>query len=305
MRKFYPLLGLLIVAGMLFGSACVARADNIFLPTILTGGTPTPAAIVPTGATSTPASPVEPTSAPPVEPTEVGPVTPLPTVVPVTPLPTPVPDNPTATSTATQVAPPTSAPTATSTPELIPPHGPDYFFGFEFGKEGWHTSEAGNGKRAEVSVVTAPVRSGLAALAIDTELRGNDVDVFRHTEAKVYFASSDMAGQRSQIWIYIPASVLEGDDNEGEPGYLEFLHYVVSEGHSNQYDPRTRVDATMVNQWIMLDLTVGVVEQNGHIDSGFDPEKIIGGGVRFEAYGDFDFSGIVAYVDDVKFGYSE
>ncbi len=273
MRKnLYLILVLLTVAGLLLGSACLARADDIHLPIINNG-----AAILPHKSPT-------PTSAPP-EPTMTSTATPVATSTP-TASPTVAP---TVTETATPVASPTSTPTPTAFLE----------FGFENGINGWNTSE-GEFKLAEVIAVGSPVRSGAGALGVVTELRGQDAEVYHHTETTRYFAVTNLQGRKVELWAYFPASMLQ------QNGYLEALLFVKSNVDGtwpNQYAPRVRIDSTNVDHWIKFDLTIGTVETDGAIDSGFDPKLIGAVGLRVEAYENFIFKGHALTIDDVRVGF--
>ncbi len=179
------------------------------------------------------------------------------------------------------------------------PMAPSLLFDFEDGSTGgWNTSE-GDSKLAQLIPVASPVYAGNGSLGVLTELNGNGDDIYRHTEAKVYFVPINMEGYHSRLWVYFPRAVL---DNQG---YIEFLHYVSDESFRNQYDARVRLDETLVDKWILLDLVVGSPEAGGQKDDGFDSTKITGAGVRLETYGEFSFTGLVAFVDDVYVGVIE
>lgn len=188
----------------------------------------------------------------------------------------------------------TNTPVSTATPSTIvtsiSPTG--YAFDFENGTQNWSTSE-GSYKLATVGLTTNPVHSGSHALKITTVLLGDanpaytaNKEVYRHTEATVYFSQAapngfdtpgpyNLARKRVSCYVYLPSGLAGGG---AQLAYIRIFIRDVS--YHNDFSTAVTIDQTAVNHWLLLTLVVGADPNNA--DSGFDATKVNAMGVRID-----------------------
>ena len=185
-------------------------------------------------------------------------------------------------------------------------------YDFEQDTSGWGTSE-GEYKKAEVASVSnpAPSRQGLRSLQIDTIIFGNassqfadvsDKDVYRHTEATVYFDKSrpqsfgnppyNLQEKKVSCFVFLPNSLISKDNN------LAYIRIFVKDiNFFNSYGEPEYVTSSVTNKWIELSFVVG--QNTPGSDPDFDPSKVNTLGVRIDTS---DKSGLVfedkIYVDN-------
>ena len=199
-------------------------------------------------------------------------------------------------SNATPNASPTLIVTATLEPSptlnTVTPVASNFAFDFENGAQGWGTSE-GSFKLARVDVVTSPIHSGRNALQITTSLLGDanaayssTKEVYRHTEATVYFSQVTPNGfttpgpynlSRKQVscFVYLPSGLATNGDHQT---YIRV--FVKDTKFANDFSTAVNIDPSVVNKWIQLTFVVGADPNNAF--SNFDPTKVNALGIRVE-----------------------
>ncbi len=188
----------------------------------------------------------------------------------------------------------TNTPVSTATPSTIvtsiSPTG--YAFDFENGTQNWSTSE-GSYKLATVDLTTNPVHSGSHALKITTALLGDanpaytaNKEVYRHTEATVYFSQAapngfdapgpyNLAGKRVSCYVYLPSGLANGG---AQQAYIRI--FVKDVNFHDDFSTAVTIDQTTVSHWLLLSFIVGSDPNNA--DSGFDATKVNAMGVRVD-----------------------
>lgn len=158
-------------------------------------------------------------------------------------------------------------------------------FSFETGTENWGTSE-GWCKLAELETAEAPVFTGSQALKLTTELYDDGVinSCFPHTEATAYFNTAipegmpgsgpyDLTGKRVSCMVYLPASLATN------PHQAYIRLFAKDDESHNQFGEYTAIDATRVEHWFRLSLTIG---EGSGMDPAFRPQAVNALGVRIE-----------------------
>jgi hypothetical protein len=163
--------------------------------------------------------------------------------------------SPTLTNNAlTPTASPTSAVNANS----------QFAYDFEDGTtQGWDTSE-GQYKLATLQVVSDPVREGNYVLQITTKLTGDtnqNNEVYRHTDAKVYFTQRiptgfsnppyNFQGKQVSCQVYLPQRLTSGSP-------LPSVNISVKDtSQRNDNGKPVPIDASTAEKWIQLPFVVG------------------------------------------------
>lgn len=170
----------------------------------------------------------------------------------------------------------TNIPVSTATPSAIitsiSPTG--YAFDFENGTQNWGTSE-GSYKLATVDLTTNPVHSGSHALKITTALLGDanpaytaNKEVYRHTEATVYFSQAapngfdtpgpyNLKGKRVSCYVYLPSGLANGG---AQQPYIRV--FVKDVNFHDDFSTAVAINQTTVSHWLLLSFIVGADPNN-------------------------------------------
>ncbi len=167
-------------------------------------------------------------------------------------------------------------------------------YSFETGTEGWAASEQKD-KLATTDVSTGIFHSGKQALRVVTELFGNGsseyasygkADVYRHTEAVVYFSAHipeglnepgpyDLTSKRVSCFVFLPA----GLNAVGSPNaYVRLM--VKDQKYANEMSDAVDITDQNINQWIELSMVVS--KDSTGADATFDPVHVGALGVRID-----------------------
>ena len=189
-------------------------------------------------------------------------------------------------------------------------------YDFEAGTQGWGTSE-GQFKLAELSITSAYVYHGNQALQLDTELYGsgsqefanhNSEDVYRHTEAVVYFdkipegvdspGPYDLTGKRLSCFVFVPSGLLA--PNDAPPAYIRLL--VKDTNFANQFSAPMMITTETTEKWIEIILVVSE-NPDPNSDPNFDATQAYAMGVRLDSLDDstVSYSGPI-YIDFCTIG---
>jgi len=185
--------------------------------------------------------------------------------------------------------------TKTSTPtDTAVSAGVSTFIGynFEIGIQGWSTSE-GAYKRAILDTTTQVVYRGKHALVLDTELYGNGSqeftnhnkeDVYRHTEALVYFnqipeginypGPYDLTGKRLSCFVYLPVGLIVPDNSAS--AYVRLT--LKDKNFANQFSEAQMINDKTTERWLEL---IYVVHPDPN--SAFDTTQVNAMGVRLDS----------------------
>ena len=180
-------------------------------------------------------------------------------------------------------------------------------YDFESDTMGWNTSE-GDYKRAILNTTTLVAYKGKQALVLDTELYGsgspeytdhNKEDVYRHTEALVYFnqipagidypGPYDLTGKRLSCFVYVPIGLVAPDNTP--PAYVRLI--LKDKNFANQFSEAIIINDETVEQWLELIYVV-----NPDPNSDFDMTHVNAMGVRLDTLDDsiIDYKGPI-YID--------
>ena len=148
---------------------------------------------------------------------------------------------------------------------------------FEEDTENWGTSE-GAYKLATLEVSQEEVCKGRQSLKLTTELRSDEGEVYRETEAVGYFDNAvpqgmdhpgpyDLTGNRVSCYVYVP------EDLAMEPPQAFYNLFIKDTAFGNQYNARLYMTEDTADTWQQMELIVG--ERNdGYIDDGFDTTNV-------------------------------
>jgi hypothetical protein len=193
----------------------------------------------------------------------------------------------------------TSEPTSSTT----------FAFDFETGTQNWGTSE-GAFKLAKVDLTNNPVHSGTHALQVTTALLGDGnpaytptKEVYRHTEAKVYFDQRapngfnirgpyNLTGKQVSCFVYLPGGLAP----EGNPqAYIKL--FVKDKKFANDFSKAVDIDASHLERWFLLSFVIGADKTDA--DATFDATQVNALGVRIDTVSKstLDYTGPF-YIDD-------
>jgi hypothetical protein len=177
---------------------------------------------------------------------------------------------------------------ATATPSFVG-------YDFETDKAGWTTSE-GDYKRAVLSTTTLAAYMGSQSLALDTELYGsgslefanhNQDDIYRHTEAVVYFnqipegidypGPYDLTGKRLSCFVYLPVGLVASSN--APPAYVRLT--LKDKNFENRFSEPVMINSETTEQWLELIYVV-----NPDPNSNFDTTQVNALGVRLDSLDD-------------------
>ncbi len=178
----------------------------------------------------------------------------------------------------------TPIPTTFSTTTVIT--NSQFAYDFEEGTiQGWDTSE-GQYKLATLQVVPDPVRAGNHVLQVMTKLTGDtnpNNEVYRHTDAKVYFTQGmpngfsnpppyDFQGKQVSCQVYLPEGLASGSP----PPTVNIS--VKDTNQRNDNGKPITIDTSTAGKWIQLSFIVGKYQEDA--DQGFDGTRVISIGVQ-------------------------
>jgi len=184
---------------------------------------------------------------------------------------------------STTVATSTTAPT-----QSVTPVNSQFAYNFEQGTtQGWDTSE-GQYKLATLQVASDPVEPQNHVLQIMTKLTGDtnpNNEVYRHTEAKVYFTQGMPQGfnspppynfQRKQVscQVYLPEQIALGNPAPSIKIFVKDANQ-----HNDSGKPIT-ITSSIVGKWLPISLIIG--QYQGDADQGFDGTQISALGIRVD-----------------------
>lgn len=171
------------------------------------------------------------------------------------------------------------------------------FVGYDFETDtaGWTTSE-GDYKRSLLSTTTLTAYIGSQSLVLDTELYGtgslefvnhNQDDIYRHTEALVYFnqipeginypGPYDLTGKRLSCFVYLPIGLVTA--NDAPPAYVRLI--LKDKNFSNQFSEAVMITGETTEQWLELIYVV-----NPDPNSNFDTTQVNALGIRLDSLDD-------------------
>ncbi len=179
-----------------------------------------------------------------------------------------------------------TAPTTPPTPSPTMTRGVNSQFAYDFEDgttQGWDTSE-GQKKLASLQVVPDPIEKGNHVLQVMTTLTGGaNNEVYRHTDAKVYFTQKtpngfstsppyNFQGKQVSCQVYLPQGLTTGSP-------LPTVNIAVKDASQrNDNGKPIPVDVSIVGKWIQLSFVVGKYQEDA--DQGFDGTHIISVGVQ-------------------------
>jgi hypothetical protein len=166
--------------------------------------------------------------------------------------------------------------------------GTDSQFAYDFEEgtiQGWDTSE-GQYKLATLQVVSDPVRPGNHVLQIMTKLTGDtnpNNEVYRHTDAKVYFTQDmpigfsnpppyNFQGKQVSCQVYLPKGL-----TSGSPPPIVNISVKDTNQRNDNGKPIT-IDTSTAGKWIQLSFVVGKYQEDA--DQVFDGSHVISIGVQ-------------------------
>ena len=191
---------------------------------------------------------------------------------------------------------PTISPTVTESPTATTTPIPDFTgYDFENDKQGWQTSE-GEFKLAHLNTTSVIAYHGTKSLVLEMELYGsgtdefanrNNEDVFRHTEAVVYFnqipsginipGPYDLTEKRLSCFVYLPTGLVVSEN--APPAYVRL--FVKDSESDNQYSEPVMITNETSEQWLEL---IYVVRADPN--TNFDTKQVNAMGVRLDSLDD-------------------
>src|SRR5258706_544365 len=125
-----------------------------------------------------------------------------------------------------------------------------------------------------------------AALSNTNPLYNGLKEVYRHTEATVYFdqvppngfsvpGPYNLSGKRVSCFVFLPSRLATEDNHQT---YIRI--FVKDTKFANDFSTAVNIDPSVTNRWIQLSFIVGA--ESGNADRSFDPTRVNAIGIRIE-----------------------